>query len=89
MRRLRGLAIAALLGSSSCALGYYLHAKEEKLRQDAVLSTRCQDVEVLEHDDAYARVRACVGAVWKCHFKQLVEPTGPLSTHHGQWICEL
>lgn len=89
MKWLRGIAIAALAGSSSCAIAYYVHAKEEKLRTDAMMSTRCQDVEVLEHDDQYARVRACGGAIWKCHFKQLSEPSGPLSTHHGQWICEL
>lgn len=89
MRALRAIAIAALLGQGGCAIGYYLHAKEEKLLQDARASTRCQDVEVLEHDDQNARVRACGGAIWTCHFKQLVEPTGPLSTHHGQWICDL
>ncbi|MFH1808143.1 MAG: hypothetical protein ABIJ09_05325 [Pseudomonadota bacterium] len=89
MKKICGLAIALLALPSGCALAYYVHAKEDKLRTDAMTSTRCQDVEILEHDDENARVRACGGAVWSCHFNKLTEPTGPLSTHHGQWVCEL
>lgn len=81
------LTLFILLSQSGCALAYYIHAKDEKLRREVGHETRCKDIEILQRSDEQVRVRAC-GAIYNCHFVQDYAPTSPLSTEHGHWHCD-
>lgn len=80
------LAAPTLLSQSSCALAYFLHAKEDKMLREVRKQTHCPEVDVLDQQDQRVRVRAC-GAIWDCQWQQDFAPTSPLSTEHGHWHC--